>query len=61
MTVRLWRQRRARIPFPFGDSVAMQISPVPSFSKRGIKNCARNFPFFKGDKGGFSRTYANVA
>ena len=42
-----------RIPSPFGDSVAMQISPGPSFSKRVIKNCVRNFPFFKGIKGDF--------
>jgi hypothetical protein len=32
--------------FPIGDCVAMQISPGPSFSKRGIKN--KKFLFFKG-------------
>jgi hypothetical protein len=32
----------------------MQISPGPSFSKKGIKNCLRNSPFEKrGIKGDF--------
>lgn len=38
----------------------MQISPIPSFSKRRIKSCLSNPPFSKGEKGDFHRRMATL-